>query len=89
MYATPLTSHLSLLTSKMLLPTLLRTIATFALFCALQYIIPYYFLAIGGIIAGFFMLKTSDDRPLALGVLIGSIAFAVFAYAMAQIYPVK
>ncbi|HOY05374.1 MAG TPA: hypothetical protein PLO67_08230 [Saprospiraceae bacterium] len=73
----------------MLLPTLLRTIATFALFCALQYIIPYYFLAIGGIIAGFFMLKTSDDRPLALGVLIGSIAFAVFAYAMAQIYPVK
>jgi hypothetical protein len=72
----------------MLLPTLLRTIATFALFCALQYIIPYYFLAIGGIIAGFFMLKTSDDRPLALGVLIGSIAFAVFAYAMAQIYPV-
>jgi hypothetical protein len=73
----------------MLLPTLLRTIATFALFCALQYIIPYYFLAIGGIIAGFFMLKTSDDRPLALGVLIGSIAFAVFAYAMAQVYPVK
>ena len=73
----------------MFLPTLLRIIATFALFCALQYIIPYYFLAIGGIIAGFFMLKTSDDRPLALGVLIGSIAFAVFAYAMAQIYPVK
>ncbi|MBL7783435.1 MAG: hypothetical protein JNM22_19540 [Saprospiraceae bacterium] len=73
----------------MIIPTLLRTIATFALFAALQYIIPYYFLAIGGIIAGFFMLKTSDDRPLALGVLIGSILFAIFAYAMAQIYPLK
>ena len=69
------------------LPTLLRTVVVFAVFCGLQYVIPYYFLAIGGIIAGVFMLKTSDDRPLALGVLIGSVAFAVFAYAMAQIYP--
>ncbi len=71
----------------MVLPTLLRTIATFALFCALQYIIPYYFLVVGGIIAGFFMVKTSDDKPLALGVLIGSILFGIFAFAMAQIYP--
>lgn len=75
--------------NQVFLPTLLRTVATFAIFMALQYIIPYYFLAIGGVIAGFFMLKTSNDRPLALGVLIGSIAFAVFAYAMAQIYPVR
>lgn len=73
---------------KSLIPTLVRTVITFAVFCGLQYIIPYYLLAIGGIVGGVFMLKTSDDRPLALGVLIGSIAFAIFAYAMAQIYPV-
>ena len=75
--------------NQLFLPTLLRVIATFAIFCALQYIIPYYFLVVGGIIAGLFMIKTSDDRPLAMGVLIGSIVFAVFAYAMAQIYPMK
>ncbi|MEO6758079.1 MAG: hypothetical protein ABIO24_01405 [Saprospiraceae bacterium] len=69
------------------LPTLLRTVIVFAVFCGLQYIIPFYFLAIGGVVAGLFMLKTSDDRPLALGMLIGSITFAVFAYAMSQIYP--
>ena len=68
--------------------TLLRVVGTFAVFCALQYIIPWYLLTVGGIVAGAFMLKTSDDRPLALGVLIGSIAFGIFAYAMAQIYPV-
>jgi hypothetical protein len=32
-------------------------------------------------------LKTGDDRALALGILIGSIAFAVFAYAMSQMFP--
>lgn len=72
-----------------LIPTLLRVAGVFLIFCAVQYIIPWYLLAIGGIVAGFFMLKTSSDRPLALGLLIGSIGFAVFAYAMAQIYPVK
>lgn len=70
-----------------LFPTLLRVVGTFAVFCALQYIIPWYFLAVGGVAAGFFMLKTSDDRPTALGVLVGSVAFGIFAYAMAQIYP--
>ena len=74
---------------KSLIPTLIRAVLVFAVFCGLQYIIPYYFLGAGGVIAGLFMLKTSDDRPLALGVLIGSIVFAVFAIAMAQIYPVK
>lgn len=74
---------------KAILPTTIRTLATFAIFCALQYIIPWYLLAPAGIVAGFFMLKTGDDRALALGVLIGSIAFAVFAYAMAQIYPMQ
>ena len=72
---------------KSFVPTLVRTVIIFAVFCGLQYIIPYYLLALGGIIAGAFMLKTGDDRPLALGVLIGSVAFAIFAYAMAQIYP--
>ncbi|GAB4497472.1 MAG: hypothetical protein OHK0019_31160 [Saprospiraceae bacterium] len=72
---------------KSILPTLLRAVITFGVFCALQYLIPYYLLALGGVAAGFFMLKTSDDRPLAIGLLAGSIMFAVFAYAMAQIYP--
>jgi hypothetical protein len=40
------------------------------------------------IAAGLFLYKTSDDKPLAYGVLIGSLLFAGFAYAMAQIYPV-
>lgn len=74
---------------NLLLPTALRAIATFAVFAGLQYFIPWYLLAPTGIVAGFFMLKTSDDRPLALGVLIGSIAFAIFAYAMAQIFPMQ
>ena len=67
-----------------ILPVLLRTAATFAVFCLVQYVIPWYLLAIGGIAAGAFMMKTSDDRPTSLGILIGSIVFAVFAYAMAQ-----
>jgi hypothetical protein len=75
--------------TKSLLPTLLRILGTFLAFCVLQYIIPWYYLAPAGIVAGFFMLKTSNDRPMAIGMLAGSIAFAVFAYAMAQIYPMK
>lgn len=71
----------------MFFSTLLRTVGTFAAFCALQYIIPWYFLTAGGIAAGLFMLKTSDDRPMALGALVGSIAFGIFAYAMGQMYP--
>ena len=73
---------------KSLFPTLLRIAMVFVVACGLQYFIPWYFLAIGGTVAGFFMLKTSDDRPSALGMLIGSIAFGIFAYAMAQIFPV-
>ncbi len=73
---------------KSLLPILLRTILVFALACGLQYVIPWYFLAVGGTVAGFFMLKTSDDRAAALGMLIGSIGFGIFAYFMAQIFPI-
>lgn len=68
-------------------PTLLRIVATFAIFCALQYIIPYYLLVIGGVVTGLFMIKTSDDRALALGILIGSILFGIFAFIMGQMYP--
>lgn len=72
---------------KSIVPILVRTVLTFGIFCALQYLIPYYLLALGGIAAGVFMLKTSDDRALAIGILTGSIVFAVFAWLMAQLYP--
>lgn len=65
---------------KLFLPVLLRIATVFAAFLALQFIIPYYFLVAGGLITGGFMLKTSDDRPLSLGLLIGSVVFGVFAY---------
>ena len=65
---------------KQLWPVILRIRIVFAAFLALQYLIPYYFLVSAGILAGGFMLKTSDDRPLALGLLIGSVLFGVFAY---------
>ncbi|MBL7775981.1 MAG: hypothetical protein JNK89_08250 [Saprospiraceae bacterium] len=61
-------------------PTLLRTALVFAAFLGLQYIIPYYFLVAGGVLAGVFMYYTSDDRPLAYGLLAGSLVFGVFAY---------
>ena len=71
---------------KSLFPILLRAAIVFAVACGLQYFIPWFFLAPGGVAAGFFMLKTSADRATALGMLIGSAAFGIFAYAMAQIY---
>lgn len=73
---------------KSFLPILLRTVLVFAVACGIQYFIPWYILAPVGVLAGVFMLKTSDDRPSALGMLIGSITFGVFAYTMAQIFPV-
>jgi len=65
---------------KVLLPVLVRIAAVFVAFLALQFIIPYYFLVGGGLLAGGFMFKTSDDRPLALGLIIGSVVFGVFAF---------
>lgn len=79
---------------KSFLPIFLRSLLTFAVAFGLQFFIPWYLLAIGGVFAGFFMFKTSDDRLsaddrlTALGLLIGSITFAIFAYLMAQIFPV-
>jgi hypothetical protein len=65
---------------KLLLPVLLRVAAVFVAFLGLQFIVPYYFLVGGGLLAGGFLLKAGDDRPLALGLLIGSVVFGVFAY---------
>ncbi|MDO8367769.1 MAG: hypothetical protein Q7T20_13290, partial [Saprospiraceae bacterium] len=73
---------------KSFFPILLRVVLVFAIACVLQYLIPWYLLVAGGVVAGFFMLKTSNDRAAALGLLIGSIVFGIFAYIMAQIFPV-
>jgi len=67
-------------TMKLLLPVLLRIAVVFAAFFGLQFIIHYYFLVGGGLLAGLFMLKTSDDRPLALGLMVGSVVFGLFAH---------
>ena len=74
---------------KSFLPILLRVVLVFAVACGLQYFIPWFYLAPGGIAAGIFMLKTSDDRATAIGLLIGSVAFGIFAYFTAQTFPVK
>jgi hypothetical protein len=34
------------------------------------------------------MYKTSDDRPMSLGLVIGSVLFGVFAYTMSKIHPI-
>lgn len=61
-------------------PILTRIVLVFVALLGLQYIIPYYFLVGAGILSGGFMLKVSDDKPLAWGLLVGSILFGVFAY---------
>lgn len=57
-----------------------RAAFTFVAFLIIQYKIPYYFLVLGGVGAAAFLWKTSDDRALTLGVLIGAILFGVFAF---------
>ena len=66
-------------------PVLLRTAIVFAVFAALQYLIPYYLLAVPGLLAGVFLLQTSDDRPLAIGLIAGSVLFGVFAFIMSRV----
>ena len=61
-------------------PILTRIVLVFVVLLGLQYIIPYYFLVGAGILSGGFMIKVSDDKPLAWGLLVGSILFGVFAY---------
>ncbi|MFN7326119.1 MAG: hypothetical protein ACK5SQ_06025 [Chitinophagales bacterium] len=69
---------------KHLLSILIRAAFTFVAFLVIQYQVPYYLLAAGGLAAGFFMLKTGEDRTLSIGILTGSVAFGVFAFVVEQ-----
>ncbi|MEZ4918724.1 MAG: hypothetical protein R2792_06410 [Saprospiraceae bacterium] len=59
---------------------LIRTAFTVVAFLVAQYMIPYYFLVAGGLIAGVFLWKTGTDKALAVGLLAGSILYGIFAY---------
>ncbi|MCC6410474.1 MAG: hypothetical protein IT270_02370 [Saprospiraceae bacterium] len=65
---------------KRALPIAIRAAFTFFAMKVIVYMIPYYFLTFGGIVAGLFLFKTGDDRNLGVGMLIGSIAFGIFEY---------
>ncbi len=67
----------------------LRVVVTFGVLCAVQYFIIWYLIAPATVAAGVFLLKTGDDRPTALGVLIGGIVFGIFAWAMTLYFPVN
>jgi hypothetical protein len=69
---------------KHLLSILLRAAFTFVAFLVIQYQVPYYILVFGGIAAGFFMLKTGEERTLSLGIISGSIVFGIFAFVVEQ-----
>lgn len=62
-----------------IVPIALRAVFTFVAFVAIQYIIPYFFLAIGGLLAGLYLWRTGEDRQLGIGMLIGTAIFTVFA----------
>ena len=62
-----------------------RAAFTFVAMLIVQYAIPYYFLVGGGLLAGAFLWKTSDDKALAYGLLIGSAAFGIFAYFFGKV----
>lgn len=72
-------------TMKMLWPVSLRTAIVFIVCLGLQFVIPYYFLVGAAVSAGGFMYKTSEDRPLALGLIIGGAVFGVFAYLYGKV----
>ncbi len=65
---------------KLLGPVLLRAGIVFVALLGLQFLIIDYVLVALGLLAGGFIYKTSDDRPLALGMVLGSVAFGVFAW---------
>ena len=62
-----------------------RAAFTFVAFLIIQYMIPYYFLVGGGLLAGGFMWKTSDDKYLGIGVMLGSAIFGIFALLYGQV----
>lgn len=59
---------------------LVRAAFTFVAFLIIQYLIPWYFLVGGGLVAGVFLWRTSTDRALGMGVMLGSAVFGVFAW---------
>lgn len=59
---------------------LVRAAFTFVAALIIQYVIPWYFLAAGGLLVGLFLWKTGDDRALGLGVVLGSVVFGIFAW---------
>lgn len=63
-----------------LFSVLVRAAFTFVAFLALQYVFHYLVLVAAGLLGSFFFWKVNDDRSTGLGVLIGSVVFAVFAY---------
>jgi hypothetical protein len=71
---------------KNLFSIIVRAAFTAVALAVIEYQIPYYFLVFGGLAAGFFMLKTSDDRELSIGILAGTILFGVYAFVRTQIY---
>lgn len=56
----------------------IRTVFTFVAFLAIQYVIPYFFLVPGGLLAGAFLWKTGDDKNLGYGLMIGSAIYGIF-----------
>lgn len=58
---------------------LVRAAFTFVAFLIIQYVIPWYFLVGGGLLAGLFLWRTSTDRALGFGILLGSVVFGIFA----------
>jgi hypothetical protein len=70
---------------KQAIPIAIRALFTFVAFTAIAFKIPYYFLVGGGLLASLFIWKTSDDRALSLGVVIGSIAFGIFSFIYGQV----
>jgi hypothetical protein len=70
---------------KDIFPIAVRAAFTFVAFLVIQYKIPYYLLVLGGLGAAVFMWKTSDDRSLTLGILIGSVLFGIFAFLFGKV----
>jgi hypothetical protein len=64
---------------------LIRSLFTFVAFVVIQYMIPYYLLVVAGLAAGAFLWKTGDDKALAYGLLIGSVAFGIFAFLYGKV----
>lgn len=70
---------------KDIFPIAVRAAFTFVAFLVIQYKLPYYLLVLCGVSAAGFLWKTSDDRQLTLGVLIGSVVFGIFAFFFGKV----